>query len=143
MVATAILMGTAAAAASDDRRHASWFCRARSRILAGDAAMTGVIHVVLSILFTAIFTVVASAVATMTMGELLSTAGSLALAGILFGISLWLVNFYLIAPVAGVLLTEQFHEHVEQHALAVPTGLSEVVICPGEATRPRRHSAPA
>ena len=63
--------------------------------------MTGVIHVVLSILFTAIFTVVASAVATMTMGELLSTAGSLALAGILFGISLWLVNFYLIAPVAG------------------------------------------
>jgi hypothetical protein len=66
------------------------------------AALAGVIvHLVLSILFTGIFAVVASAI-TVTFGrEFLSTPGSLALAGVGFGIALWLVNFYIVAPVAG------------------------------------------
>jgi len=66
------------------------------------AAMAGVVvHLALSIFFTGVFAVIASAVAVRTTGELLSTPGSLALAGIVFGIALWLVNFYIIAPVAG------------------------------------------
>lgn len=66
------------------------------------AAMAGVIvHVILSILFTGIFAVIASAIAVTSGRERLSTPGSLALAGIVFGIALWLVNFYIVAPVAG------------------------------------------
>lgn len=66
------------------------------------AAMTGVIvHMVLSVVFAAIFAAIASPIATATTGELMTGPGSLALAGILFGIALWLVNFYVIAPLAG------------------------------------------
>ena len=62
------------------------------------AAMAGVIvHVTLSILFTGIF----AAIAGSTAGEFLSTPGSMTLAATVFGIALWLVNFYVIAPVAG------------------------------------------
>jgi hypothetical protein len=57
------------------------------------AAVTGlVIHVVLSILFALIFAAMASPTAATT---------TLALAGIVYGIVLWLVNFYAVAPLAG------------------------------------------
>jgi hypothetical protein len=64
------------------------------------AAMTGVIvHIVLSIVFTAIFATIAPPV--LAASGLALTSGTLAFAGIGFGIVLWLVNFYLVAPVAG------------------------------------------
>jgi hypothetical protein len=64
------------------------------------AAMAGVgVHLVLSIVFTAIFAAVAApTLEAMGMG---TNSGTLAVAGIAFGIALWLVNFYLIAPAAG------------------------------------------
>lgn len=66
------------------------------------AAMTGVVvHMVLSIAFAGVFAVIASPIATATSGEFLNTARGLALAGIVFGIALWLVNFYVVAPLAG------------------------------------------
>jgi hypothetical protein len=66
------------------------------------AGMTGiVVHMVLSIFFAGIFAVIASYVAVTTAGDALTTARSLALAGIFFGIALWLVNFYVVAPLAG------------------------------------------
>jgi hypothetical protein len=51
-----------------------------------------VIHIVLSIAFAMIFASIASPAA---------TESTLALGGILFGTILWLVNFYVIAPLAG------------------------------------------
>lgn len=66
------------------------------------AAMAGVaIHMILSIAFAGMFAVMASFIAVTTAGEFLTTARSLALAGIVFGIALWLVNFYIVAPLAG------------------------------------------
>jgi hypothetical protein len=64
------------------------------------AALTGVIvHLVLSIFFTGLFAAVApSMLAALGVG---TTSGTLAAAGIVFGIVLWLANFYLVAPVAG------------------------------------------
>jgi hypothetical protein len=57
------------------------------------AAMTGVVvHLVLSIAFAWILAAVASP---------FSSAVSLALAGTVFGTGLWLVNFYVVAPLAG------------------------------------------
>jgi hypothetical protein len=65
------------------------------------AATAGVVtHLILSILFTGVFAVLASGVAVATAGDLLSSPGSLALAGVVFGTAIWLVNFYAIAPVA-------------------------------------------
>lgn len=64
------------------------------------AAMTGVlVHLVLSVVFTGIFAALAPPM--LAASGLSTTSGSLALAGIAFGIVLWLVNFYLIAPAAG------------------------------------------
>jgi hypothetical protein len=64
------------------------------------AAVTGVIvHLVLSIAFTGIFAAIAPPV--LAAAGLSKTGGSLAWAGTAFGIVLWLVNFYLIAPAAG------------------------------------------
>lgn len=66
------------------------------------AAMTGVIvHLVLSVTFTAVFTFIVSAISTATLGEVVATPGSIVLAGVLFGVALWLVNFYIVAPAAG------------------------------------------
>ena len=66
------------------------------------AAMTGVIvHMILSVAFAGAFAAIASALATTAAGDLLSTPRGLALAGMVFGTALWLVNFYIIAPVAG------------------------------------------
>jgi hypothetical protein len=64
------------------------------------AAMSGVIvHLILSVVFTAIFAAIAAPMLAAT--GLGATSGSLAFAGIGFGIVLWLVNFYLVAPAAG------------------------------------------
>jgi hypothetical protein len=64
------------------------------------AAMTGVIvHLILSVIFTVIFAATAPPV--LEASGLGTTSGSLASAGIAFGIVLWLVNFYLVAPAAG------------------------------------------
>jgi hypothetical protein len=52
-------------------------------------------------LFTGIFAMMASAMAIRTTGEFLSTPGGMALAGMLFGVALWLVNFYIVAPLLG------------------------------------------
>jgi ammonia channel protein AmtB len=66
------------------------------------AAMTGVIvHMILSVVFTGIFAAIASPLTSGAVGERLSASGSLALAGVIFGIVLWLMNFYVVAPVAG------------------------------------------
>ena len=64
------------------------------------AAMTGVVvHVILSIIFTGIFAAIAAPILAAT--GLGITSGTLAVAGTAFGIVLWLVNFYLVAPAAG------------------------------------------
>ncbi len=60
-----------------------------------------VLHLALSVLFTGIFAVVIDAVSAATRRELVSTPGSITLAGVLFGIVLWLINFFVIAPAAG------------------------------------------
>jgi hypothetical protein len=66
------------------------------------AAPTGVIvHMILSVAFAGLFAAIVSPLATTAAGDLLSTRRGLALAGTLFGIALWLVNFYLVAPMAG------------------------------------------
>ena len=64
------------------------------------AAMTGVIvHLILSVVFTGIFAAIAPPI--LMASGLGTTSGSLALAGIAFGIALWLINFYLVAPAVG------------------------------------------
>lgn len=64
------------------------------------AATTGVaIHMALSIVFAGIFAVIASPLT--VSGGLLSRPNTLALAGIVFGVTLWLVNFYVFAPIGG------------------------------------------
>jgi hypothetical protein len=64
------------------------------------AAMTGVIvHLILSVLFTGIFAAIAPPI--LEASGLGTTSGTLAFAGVAFGIVLWLVNFYLVAPAAG------------------------------------------
>ena len=64
--------------------------------------MTGVIvHMILSAAFAGVFAAIASALATTAAGDLLSTPRGLALAGMVFGTALWLVNFYIVAPMAG------------------------------------------
>src|SRR5688500_17064218 len=60
------------------------------------AAMTGVVvHLILSIIFTGAFA--AGAPAMLEASGLGTTSGRLALAGIAYGIGLWLLNFYLVA----------------------------------------------
>ena len=64
------------------------------------AALAGVaVHVVLSIVFTAIFAAIAPSL--LSVFGLSATSGNLAVAGVAFGVLLWLVNFYVIAPAAG------------------------------------------
>ena len=65
-----------------------------------NAAAAGVIvHLVLSIVFTAIFAAIAPSV--LTAFGVSATSGSFAVAGAAFGIVLWLVNFFVVAPAAG------------------------------------------
>jgi hypothetical protein len=102
MLATAVLMGPEAAAMP--LRMIGAMVLGAAALEPGyslaTAAMTGVlVHLVLSVAFTAIFAAIASPM--LAASGLGTTSGSLAFAGIAFGIVLWLVNFYLIAPVAG------------------------------------------
>lgn len=62
----------------------------------GYAAVTGVIvHMVLSMMFGVVFALITEA------AGLVRSTGVLFVAASLYGLSLWLVNFYLIAPVVG------------------------------------------
>jgi hypothetical protein len=64
------------------------------------AATAGIaVHMALSIVFAGIFAAIAAPLAISL--NFLSRPGRLALAGTLFGIILWLTNFYVIAPLAG------------------------------------------
>jgi hypothetical protein len=104
MIAAAILMGPAAAVMP--LRMIGAMVLGPAALDAGYslavAAMVGIlVHVILSIIFTGMFAVTASALTVTAAGDLLSIPSGLALAGILFGIVLWLVNFYIVAPVAG------------------------------------------
>jgi hypothetical protein len=104
LVATAFLTGPATA---------SFPLRWISAIALGSAALassyslvvaiiTGLaIHLFLSSLFAVLFVEVATRIAHATEGELLATTGQLALAGTTFGTVLWLVNFYVVARLAG------------------------------------------
>jgi hypothetical protein len=66
------------------------------------AGMIGfVVHLVLSIAFAAIFGETVTRIEQATEGELMSSGSQLALAGTVFGTALWLVNFYVVAPLAG------------------------------------------
>jgi hypothetical protein len=103
MLATAILMGPEAAVMP--LRMIGAMALGPAALESGYAlevaAMTGVIvHMILSVVFTGIFAAIVSPIAPATAGELLSTPRGLILAGIVFGIALWLVNFYIVAPVA-------------------------------------------
>jgi hypothetical protein len=60
-----------------------------------------VIHLVLAVIFASIFAVIVTRVADATAGELLTSSAQLAVAGTMFGTVLWLVNFYVIARLAG------------------------------------------
>ena len=70
-----------------------------SLVIAGLVGMA--IHLLLSIAFAGLFTAAVTRIATATDGELLTTSGQLALAGIVFGTVVWLVDFYLVARLAG------------------------------------------
>jgi hypothetical protein len=64
------------------------------------AGITGLaVHLLLSIAFAALFAEIVTRIERVT--ELMATNGQLALAGTMFGTALWLVNFYVIAPLAG------------------------------------------
>ena len=60
-----------------------------------------VIHLVLSVFFATIFAAIVTRIANATAGELLTSSAQLAVAGAMFGTVLWLVNFYVIARLAG------------------------------------------
>lgn len=57
-------------------------------------AVAMVVHLVLSMLYGVIFTAIVAAVPALR-------GASIVLLGLVFGLALWLINFYLIAPVAG------------------------------------------
>lgn len=65
------------------------------------AVMTGMgVHLVLSVLFTAVFAAMLAIIATLVGAESV-TRGNLAFTGVAFGIALWMVNFQVVAPTAG------------------------------------------
>jgi hypothetical protein len=70
-----------------------------SLVVAGVVGMA--IHLLLSVAFAALFAATVRRIARATAGELLTTSGQLAVAGVVFGTVLWLVNFYFVAPLAG------------------------------------------
>jgi hypothetical protein len=104
MVATAFLMGSATALTPLRMIGAIVLGRAAldpsySIVIAGITGLA--VHLLLSIVFAALFAEGVSRIERATAGELLATSGQLALAGTVFGTLLWLVNFYVIAPLAG------------------------------------------
>jgi hypothetical protein len=70
-----------------------------SFVAAGAAGL--VVHVLLSIVFAGIFDLLVTGLATATEGVLVTSSGPLALAGIVFGTVLWLIDFYVVARIAG------------------------------------------
>jgi hypothetical protein len=59
------------------------------------------LHLLLSTAFARLFAVTVTGFATATEGELMTTTATTAIAGIFFGAALWLMNFYIVAPLAG------------------------------------------
>lgn len=65
------------------------------------AAVIGLaLHLLLSIYAAGLFAIIVARIADATEGELMTTSGELALAGFAFGTALWLVGFYVVAPIA-------------------------------------------
>jgi hypothetical protein len=65
-------------------------------------AVTSVaVHLLLSVVYASIFAAIVTRIASATDGELMTSSGQVALAGGMFGTVLWLINFYVIAPLAG------------------------------------------
>jgi hypothetical protein len=75
------------------------------------AAFVGVaVCIALSVAFAAVFTAIVSWIPVITEGELLTTSVELVFAGVVFGLVLWLVTFYVVAPLAGwTWLSENTH----------------------------------
>jgi hypothetical protein len=66
------------------------------------AGTTGlVVHLVLSIVYTAILALLVSVVSTMTHEELLSSALGDIFTGVFFGIALYVFNYFVVSPLAG------------------------------------------
>jgi hypothetical protein len=59
------------------------------------------LHLLLSIVYTAILAFIVSSISTVTNEELLSGALGDAFTGVFFGITLYVLNYYLISPLAG------------------------------------------
>jgi hypothetical protein len=60
-----------------------------------------VVHLVLSILFTALFASMVAPIRHVAHATRVRTSDHLALAGAMFGAVLWVVNFHVVAPLAG------------------------------------------
>src|SRR6188474_1438104 len=58
------------------------------------------LHLLLSIVYTAVLALIVSSVSTITNEELLSGALGDAFTGVFFGITLYVLNYYLISPMA-------------------------------------------
>jgi hypothetical protein len=88
------------------------------------AAMTGLaLHLVLSVLFTALFAAIVTALGNVARGEAVTSAHTVVLAGVVFAVGLWVVNFYVIAPAAGwIWFTERTDPAVQLLAHAVLFG---------------------
>jgi hypothetical protein len=66
------------------------------------AALTGLaLHLLLSSVAAGVFATIVARITDATEGELMTTSGELALAGSTFGTAMWLVGFYVVAPLAG------------------------------------------
>ena len=66
------------------------------------AALIGLaVQLLVAIVAAGLFTMIVAQLAKATEGELMTTSGELALAGSTFGTSMWLVGFYVVAPLAG------------------------------------------
>lgn len=85
------------------------------------AGTTGLaVHLVLSVLFTALFAGILTAVGNLAHGKSVIGAPNMALAGVVFGIGLWLFNFYVLAPAAGwIWFTERTDPVVQLLAHAI------------------------
>jgi hypothetical protein len=104
MVATAFLMGSATALMPLRMIGAITLGQALldpnySPFVAGITGLA--VHLLLSVAFAVLFAEGVSRIERATEGELMATSGQRALAGTVFGTALWLVNFYVIAPLAG------------------------------------------
>jgi hypothetical protein len=70
-----------------------------SFVAAGAAGV--IVHLLLSVVFACAFDAIVTGLATATEGVLLGTSAQLALAGIVFGTVVWLVDFYVVARLSG------------------------------------------